>query len=134
MCEAVVGLSKPLKFTSTRSVLATLSYTTVAAPVPGEPVAGTSVAPFRFAVNSKESALAMAWVPIMRSKVVSFLFMVTAHAASDMPLNRTIVEVCTKVLRGRKLTRIEKGAVVYFEDKYYSNRKRGLRFGAAVSG
>jgi hypothetical protein len=44
MCEAVVPDVKPLNVTSTCSVLAAGSSTTVAKPVPGEPVGGTSSA------------------------------------------------------------------------------------------
>src|SRR5260221_168599 len=65
MCEAVVpdgvvvpGMngSNPLKVTLTSIVLRVVFRVTVACPVPGEPVAGTSFAPVRLAVKTIVSA------------------------------------------------------------------------------
>jgi hypothetical protein len=51
MCDAVVPASKPLNSTLTAKVWAVVSNTTVACPVPGDPVDGDSFAPVRSATN-----------------------------------------------------------------------------------
>src|SRR6266853_2895335 len=53
ICDAIVGDVKPLKSTVTdiEWTSGSVSSTTVAKPVPGEPVGGTSFAPMRLATN-----------------------------------------------------------------------------------
>ena len=58
MCDAVVPLESPLNVTLTCIVLSIVSITTVAEPVPDEPLGGTSSEPVRLATNVIESASA----------------------------------------------------------------------------
>src|SRR5215468_3283079 len=51
MCDAVVPEPRPLKFTPTLMVLAAGLITTTPAPVPAEPVGGTSFEPTSLATN-----------------------------------------------------------------------------------
>src|SRR6516225_1103535 len=53
MCDAVVPEPRPLKFTPTLMILATGLITTTAAPVPAEPVGGTSFEPTSLATNRR---------------------------------------------------------------------------------
>jgi hypothetical protein len=50
MCDAVFGAERPEKTTFTSIVFKRSSIMTVAAPVPGDALAGDSEAPFRIAV------------------------------------------------------------------------------------
>src|SRR6516225_11940293 len=56
MCDAVVPEPSPLKFTPTLMVLATVLITTTPAPVPAEPVGGTSFEPTSLVTNKRSCA------------------------------------------------------------------------------
>src|SRR5262245_60105312 len=56
MCAAVVPEPRPLKFAPTLMVLATVLINTTAAPVPAEPVGGTSFEPTSLATNGRSCA------------------------------------------------------------------------------
>src|SRR5438045_129961 len=79
MCDAVVpdGApvdvvgNSPLNVTWTCIVLAAASSTTVAKPVPGEPLAGTSFAPIRLAVSVIGTATAGSAASIMAAATVA---------------------------------------------------------------
>src|SRR5262249_37848869 len=53
MCAAVVPEPRPLKFAPTLMVLATVLITTTAAPVPAEPLGGTSFEPTSLVTNRR---------------------------------------------------------------------------------
>src|SRR5258707_11278366 len=57
ICDAVVSLVRPVKSTRTRIVLAAMSKSTSANPVPGDALGGLSLGPLSVAVDSIRPAV-----------------------------------------------------------------------------